>query len=130
MRASAHGIKCNRALKGSPCIRDLALAVQPQMLEALQHMVICRQIVSWCPHCSFATPVFDSARQSRDNCSYDFVLNCEDVIEFTIIALRPQMAAALRLDKLRRDANSVACLTHASFNKIFNAKLASYVLRP
>src|SRR4029453_5101941 len=53
----------------------------------------------------------------------DFVLQIEDISEFTIIALSPDMVCGLRVDELRVDPHAIACFAHATFDYVANPEL-------
>ncbi len=54
-------------------------------------------------------------RQGDDDLQRDIVLHRKDVVEFTVIAFRPNMVAALRIDQLSGDPDSIARLAHTAF---------------
>jgi hypothetical protein len=60
----------------------------------------------------------------RNACN-NVVLQFEQVIHPAIVSLRPDMAHRLRLDQLRIDAHPVAGPTHAAFEDVPYAQLAS-----
>ena len=63
-----------------------------------------------------------------DHADRDLILHGEDVIERTVIALGPQMRAALGLDQLGGDADAIACLAHAAFQHVTDAEIAPDLL--
>ena len=58
----------------------------------------------------------------------DLVLDREDVFEFAVVALGPQVVAARRLDQLAGDAHPRAGLAHAALKDIADAELGADVL--
>ena len=53
----------------------------------------------------------------------DFILNGEDILNFPVIALRPQMVAVLDSDELHGDAQTIAGLANAPLDDVMHAKL-------
>src|SRR5262249_50557492 len=54
--------------------------------------------------------------QRRDDRLRDLVLQREDVLQLTVVALRPDMAVFNRIDQLRCDPHVPAGLAHAAFH--------------
>ena len=63
-----------------------------------------------------------------DHIQGNFVLQRKNVIERTIEALGPQMAATLRFNHLRGNADTAAVLPHASLQQVAHAQLAADAL--
>src|SRR5579864_4141938 len=53
----------------------------------------------------------------------DITLNCEDVLEVSVVAFRPQVLVCFSVDHLNRDANLLADLTNASLKYRSHVKL-------
>ena len=68
--------------------------------------------------------VYMRRENSHDRAGY-FVLNSEDIIEFTIVPLCPTVGAALCVDELRCDANALASAADATLKHVVNTELAA-----
>jgi hypothetical protein len=55
----------------------------------------------------------------------DFALNLEHVLESSVPTFGPDVKSVLGIDELRCDAESVACLAHASFEHGLHAQTAA-----
>ena len=56
----------------------------------------------------------------------DFILRDKDVIDLSIVCLRPQLKTIVSFDQFRGDTHVVALATHTSLEKIRHAKLSSH----
>ena len=68
--------------------------------------------------------VGNSRRNGNRHRLGDLVLHREDVRDITVVALRPDMIAGLRLDQLRGNANAVARFSQTTFEDISHAEFA------
>src|SRR5262249_46486687 len=57
-----------------------------------------------------------------DHACGDLVLKIEDIVELSVVAISPEVAAAGGIDELASDANAVTALAHASFKDVAHAK--------
>jgi len=55
--------------------------------------------------------------------SGSITLDGEDVLEFAIVALRPEMTVGLRIDQLQVDVHLLAGLLHAAFEDVGHSQL-------
>src|SRR5436190_13857978 len=58
----------------------------------------------------------------------DFTLECEDVLHFPVVLLRPNLCVCLCVDELGVNANAVARNLHASLQNVCNAQVAPDLL--
>ena len=58
----------------------------------------------------------------------DLILQGENVFQLAVVALRPEVIARLRFDKLGGDAHAVASFPHAPFDQILHTKLTTNLL--
>ena len=54
----------------------------------------------------------------RNDFGSKFVLNCKDVLNTPIVAIRPKMRATTRIDQLRHDAELIAGAPCAPFDNV------------
>jgi hypothetical protein len=66
--------------------------------------------------------------ESLHDAARDFVLHREDILEIPVVALGPDVAAALGVDKLRVNAHFHARLAHAAFEHVPHAELPADLL--
>src|SRR5262249_31565170 len=71
---------------------------------------------------------FDLWRNCRDDGSSHFLLDREDVLQHAVIALRPDVVAAQRVDELTGYPNSTRRLADAAFQHVADAKLLAHLL--
>ena len=104
-----------------------ASGVQPRLLAAAQEKLVGFNVGG--------PPMSQPARLAGDQldfeCGHDLqrqlVLNGEDVGEITIEAVGPDMAAADRIDQLRRDPDPPARLAHATLEYVANTECARHL---
>ena len=65
-----------------------------------------------------------------DNRLGDLVLNRENILEFAIVVLRPQMYAFAGIDQARHYAHAIARLLHLAFEDIVGAEFTKRVGYP
>ena len=65
----------------------------------------------------------DVRLDAPDHVLGDLILDGEDVVERPVVALRPEVSAALRLDELPGDPNPVAALPHATLEDVTDPEL-------
>ena len=63
--------------------------------------------------------------ESGDDFACDFVLDGKDVLEVAVIAFRPDVVAAGRLQQLHRDPQAVPGAAHAAFQHVTDAEFAA-----
>src|SRR5262249_18462729 len=127
-RTRAHWIQSNGMFESRPCGGDIPMSIELEMFIAPQHVVICCQASHWCPESALDASILDPTRDHRDYRCDDLVLNREYVIDFTIIAVSPQMDSAISVDQLCCDSNTISGPSHAAFNNIMRAKLTADIL--
>ena len=67
-------------------------------------------------------------RKRGDDLPDDFVLQREDVVNRSIVALRPEMLATQRVDELRIDANGVTLAPDTSLQHVTHAEILGHLL--
>jgi hypothetical protein len=67
----------------------------------------------------------DVRLDTPDHALGNLVLDGEDIVERPVVALRPEVSAALRLDELPGDPDPVAALPHATLEDVADPKLAA-----
>src|SRR5262245_21076457 len=70
--------------------------------------------------------------QRRFDCSSntrgDVVLHCEDVSQFTVVTLGPEMGTSGRIDQLAGDPHALLGSAHAALEDVADAKFAADLL--
>jgi hypothetical protein len=61
--------------------------------------------------------------------AYDFILQCEDIPQRSIIALGPQLGPGARIGQLNRDSHLPAGLAHAALEHILDSPFIAHVLQ-
>src|SRR5262249_12599112 len=62
---------------------------------------------------------------TRYNTPGNFVLNCKDILQFSIITLRPNMMSGFSVNQLCSDANSIVRTPNTSLHRVSDAKLTA-----
>src|SRR5258708_17870376 len=62
-------------------------------------------------------------QQWRDR-AHDLILNRENVVEFAVVALAPEMGATFRIHQLRRDAHAIIGAANTALQHVTYAQLA------
>src|SRR5262249_58316757 len=70
----------------------------------------------------------DARLDDPDDGLRHLVLEIEDVVQYAVIFVGPEMAAGFGLDQLSRDAYALAVLAHATLEHVADAELASDLL--
>src|ERR1700722_19425677 len=72
---------------------------------------------------------FDAARK---RCGYrrcNLVLNCENVLELSIVSFGPDVCFGLAVDKLNSDPDAIGRFAYASFNNVVDTEFPRNLLR-
>src|SRR5882757_10129172 len=78
----------------------------------------------WLAHGASQLGVCNGGGQGGRQRLGELVLHSENIGEFAVVALGPDMVAGSRLYQLRSDADPIAGLAHATFEHIVHAELA------
>jgi hypothetical protein len=68
-------------------------------------------------------------RQRSGDVLRNRVLHREHVLEFSVVALGPEMHAARGVDELRRNSHSITSSSHAALQEVANAQFTGDLLR-
>src|SRR5689334_13186838 len=94
-------------------------------LAATQVVFVCTNTLRWnLPHSLFFF-LRQHDLEGVDDARRNLILNREHVFHLAIISLRPQLEACRDIDELRRDAQAIACLAHASFENSVHFELST-----
>src|SRR5271165_4247445 len=96
---------------------------------ASQHALVCGHIAGGLSLDAVSSRGLDAPKKGCRNERRDFVLDGENVLELSIVPLRPNMCLSLAVDQLNRDPDAIRHLTHASLSDIIHAKRSRDLLR-
>ncbi len=93
--------------------------------HAAQEVVVGVEALGRLALCAFDFRALKLVRDRADDALGDPILKLEDVVERTLVALGPEMAAGRCIDELSGDAHAVRRLAHAAFEHIAHAQVAA-----
>src|ERR1700755_3265726 len=96
--------------------------------QATQIKVVGGQAFGWLALGAFDFCKLQLRCNRADNARRDAVLKSKNVVESTLEPFGPEVHTACSVDQLAIDANTLAGLSHAAFQDVSNAKIATHLL--
>ena len=121
--AGVVGIDPHCFVEQADCLGIVVAAMRPEIRQRLEHQVVGGEVFG---ALALGQRDFGGAdrRVHRAGDPFgDLVLEVEDVLEHTVIAVGPDMRAAGGVDQLGRDPDAVAGLADAAFEHVAHAEL-------
>ena len=97
-------------------------AIVREALEPAQHAVVSDEIASALAPGAIDACRLDAPRQRGGDGGHHLVLYGEDVVQRAIVAVCPEVAAAVGVDQLDGHPHPIACPAHAAFEEITDAQ--------
>ena len=94
-----------------------------------QHVFVCGHVGGSLALNAIVPGGLNATEQGRDNGRGNLVLNCENIVELSIVALGPDVCLCLAVNELNRHSDAVTHFAHAAFHHIVHAKFARDALR-
>jgi hypothetical protein len=92
-----------------------------------QIQVVCFEHLGRLPLGAPDLGLVDVSDQPTDNTLSDLVLYREDVGQFAIVTLGPEVGSTACIDQLRRNTDAAAAFAHAPFDKVPDTQLPRYL---
>jgi hypothetical protein len=115
-------IQFDRLLEQAAGFGIVLVTNQVQLLQAAQDIIICDEALRRLAFRQLGTGRFHPSSHRCHDRAHDLVLDREDVFQFTVIRLRPQMSTSRRIDELCSDANSIARPAYAALHYELHAQ--------
>src|SRR5580692_3182369 len=93
-----------------------------------QHEIVCFQTVRTAPPHAADFRVAQVGFDCSDDLVGYFVLQCEDIVELSIITLRPDVRTVFRIYQLRNDTHPRSCFADTAFENVTHPKFAADLL--
>src|SRR6516165_2148220 len=81
----------------------------------------------WFEQSAFGLRLVHVGRENRRDRARNFVLDCEDILQFSVVALGPAVRPSSTVDQLRADTDSVSATTNATLESVPHAEFTPYL---